>query len=275
MFFLVYRENPTYMSKYLKSVQTLNVVGILGVITINILANTLPINNVTTGEVSANYSNLFTPAGFTFSIWSIIYLGLTGFLVYQTPGLFSKNFQDNNMIVGLLGITVFISCIANFTWIIAWHHEQFSLTLLLMSLLLLSLIDINRRIYRYSTQHDVSKAFRWLVAVPFGIYLGWICVATTANMAVFLTAIEWNMAGLPEEFWTVLMILVSAIIAILLVVIWQNISAALSIIWGIVGIYFNQFDTNNFNMIMTSCLIAAILILLTTAMVIKPKKVSP
>ena len=67
----------------MKILRILNFIALIATITINGLANTLPINGMLTGEVSDSFLALFTPAGYVFAIWGLIYLALTAFAVYQ------------------------------------------------------------------------------------------------------------------------------------------------------------------------------------------------
>ena len=73
-------------------INTFVAITYLAMITINALANILPINNMTTGDISDKYGNLFAPAGITFSIWGLIYLLLAAYVVYQF-GLFQGRYE--------------------------------------------------------------------------------------------------------------------------------------------------------------------------------------
>ncbi|MGO1368662.1 MAG: tryptophan-rich sensory protein, partial [Senegalia sp. (in: firmicutes)] len=138
------------------------IITYIAMIATNALANILPINGLTTGEVSDSFENLFAPAGLTFSIWGLIYLLLGLYSLYQA-GLF----RDNNRRVKLLnsvGIIFSISSIANAAWIFSWHYKVLSLSILLMLVILISLITIVKKINK-------EKLF---ISLPFSIYFGWI-----------------------------------------------------------------------------------------------------
>ena len=261
---------------YIPAIQILNIAGLLGVITINVLANTLPINGLTAGEVSAQYENLFTPAGFTFSIWSVIYLGLVGFAIFQFWETKNNSNPEILSSAGAIGITFFISCLANIGWLISWHHQLFSLTLLLMSILLLSLIDINRRIHqiseRYSSFKRANNVFIWSVKIPFGLYLGWICVATIANAAVYLKFSEWSAWGISEQSWATFMVVVGAMIGLWMLARFRSISAVVAVAWGILGIYLNIWKTENIALA-GACIMMVLIILVGIARAIRRKQV--
>ncbi|MFY0652278.1 MAG: tryptophan-rich sensory protein [Cyclobacteriaceae bacterium] len=213
------------MTAFLK---VLNIILFIGVITVNTLANTLKINGHTTGSVSAQYANYFTPAGFTFSIWSLIYLSLMVFVVYQAFPFTNRNRQP---IAERLGFSFVINCVANMGWIFTWHYMQFELTLFFMLVLLGSLIAINLRIEKYS----------WLVRVPFRIYLGWICVATIANFAVYFKYLNWSGFGLAETSWAILLVVIAGALGIWLIIKKSFVLCSITICWGLFGIFMNQY----------------------------------
>ncbi len=213
-----------------------NWVGLLVVIAVNGLANALPLNGKTTGEISNNIPTLFTPAGYVFSIWSIIYLGLLAFAWYQSRAAqTSADFQDR------IGVWFFVSCVFNSAWIVAWHYEQFALSLILMLGLLASLLviylrlDIGRR--------AVSAGEKRWVHLPFSIYLGWISVATVANVSVVLYTAGWNGGPLSPEAWTAIMIIVAAALGLAMILTRNEVAYPLVIIWSLVGIAVARSDT--------------------------------
>jgi len=137
-----------------------------------------------------------------------------------------------------------ISCLANIAWLYAWHYEQFTLSIILMALLLLSLIDINKRIHTILMKMDESPWLKWCLKIPFGLYLGWICVATIANVSVYLIAEGWGGFGISEHAWAIIMIFMSGLIGLLLLMRLRLFSAALVIAWGVTGILFRIKQTD-------------------------------
>ena len=120
-----------------RALAILNLTGFILVILMNGLANGLPINGKTTGELSAQYPNLFVPAGFTFSIWGLIYLLLLLFVIRQIREAYGRPEQEN--VVQKIGVWFFISCLANAGWILAWHHELVFLSVPIMTVLFITL----------------------------------------------------------------------------------------------------------------------------------------
>ncbi len=186
----------------------------------NYLANSLPINGKTTGQLSDTYPNLFVPAGITFSIWGVIYLLLAAYCVLQ----FLPPSKDIAIRISWLFI---ISCVFNGLWIVAWHYQKLPLSLLIMIGLLISLIMIN--LHLKDLPVGVLKA-------TFGIYLGWICIATIANITALLVNAGWGGIGISQQAWTIILIAIGTMIVSLTVMRIDNPFIGLSVVWAFTGI---------------------------------------
>lgn len=197
-----------------------NLVFFAGMIVMNYLANALPLGGKTTGELSDAYPNLFVPAGVTFSIWGVIYLLLAGFCVVQ----FS---QKGAPVAESIGWLFAVSCLLNGLWIIAWHYEKVPLSLLVMAGLLVTLILINLKL------KDLPLG---LIKAAFGIYLGWICIATIANVTALLVRWNWDGFGLSQEIWAIVMIAVGAAIVSAAIVKLANPFLGPAAVWAFAGI---------------------------------------
>ena len=226
-----------------------SLVGLLLAITVNILANTLPINGVTTAGVSANYPNLFTPAGITFSIWGIIYFLLFIYVIFQLVIALRKEHRHAH-IIEKTGYWFFFSCIFNAAWIWSWHHHYIGLSLVIMALLLLTLIVLYRR---YSIGAcEVSRKVKYMVFLPVSIYLAWICVATIANTTAFLVALDWNGAGLSAPFLTVLLMAAGLSLAFIFMIHRRDIAVPLVFTWAYLGIFIKRMDETGFSLELVS-----------------------
>jgi hypothetical protein len=218
----------------LKVYQILNIIGLVAVLVMNYLANTLPLGGRTTGEVSAAFPSLFTPAGFTFSIWGLIYLLLILFAFYQSKGLFGDSNLKQNRFLYRIDIWFFVSCLANVGWLIAWHHQKLLLSLALMVVLLFAVGTIYLQLG--AGRRIISRNERFFVHLPFSIYFGWITVATIANVSIFLLKINWNRFGFTEEFWAAIMIATASIVGILVLLSRKDFFFSLVIVWALSGI---------------------------------------
>ena len=191
-----------------KALQIANGLALGSTIFINYLSNTGVMNNTTIGEISDDYRSLFTPAGYTFAIWGIIYLLLFGFAIYQGRSLFVK--VKNDDFVLRTGWWFVLSCLFNSLWVFAWIYEYTGLSCVFIFLLLFSLLKIvlNNRMELDDEPFPII-AFVWW---PFVIYSGWVTVASIANVSTYLVKIDWNGFGISEVTWTILLITIAIII---------------------------------------------------------------
>jgi hypothetical protein len=216
--------------------QILVILGTIAVIAVNALANALPLNGQTTGEISDRFEVYFVPAGYVFAIWGLIYLALIAYSVYQAlPG------QRENPRLRRIGYLYVLSCLANIAWIFLWHWEYFEFTLVAMVALLLLLIGIY--LLLGTGRSRVRGAETWLVRVPFSIYLGWITVATIANVTSLLEYLGWNGWGISPVAWAVIMLVVAMIVASLVSITRGDIAYIAVIVWAFAGIAVKHSDT--------------------------------
>lgn len=209
----------------------------------NALANILPINGQTTGEISDSYSNLFAPAGYTFAIWGLIYTLLFIYTAYQL-GIFRKsyNMKDTDLLERI-GVFFSISSILNTMWIFAWHYNIIWASLILIVMVLISLILINRELEK--TELKISEKI--LIKIPFSIYFGWITVATIANVTTFLVSINWDAFGIAENIWTVVVLFVGFLITGLATFKNRNIVYGATVIWAYTGILMKHISKSGFD----------------------------
>lgn len=210
----------------------INLILFIAMVTINGLANALPINGYNTGELSDMYPNLFVPAGVTFSIWGLIYLLLLVFIVNQTIAAFSQK-ASKYLLSPLASWAFALTCIFNSLWILTWHYQMVFLSVIIMLMLLISLIYIVKRM---ESENIDNFWARFSVKLPFSIYLGWISVATIANITALLVHWNWNGFGIPENIWTLIMIGAGTLLSILMMVKRADIFYALVVIWAFYGI---------------------------------------
>lgn len=226
----------------IKRFQISNIIALVITIIINYVSNTGVINGNTMASVSGKYQNLFTPSGYAFSIWGVIYLFLIAFVIHQSKGLFTTKFTPD--VVRKIGWWFVVSCFANSIWVFAWLFEYTGLSVVIMLILLFSLVKI-----AINTRMELDLiplkqiASEWW---PFSIYLGWICVALIANIAAYLTKIQWIGFGMSNVSWSIVMICVAGLVNILLI--WErNLrESALVGIWALVAVaHANQFGVPN------------------------------
>lgn len=213
--------------------QAVNIIAFLAVVVVNSLANILPLNGLNTGEISDRFQVFFVPAGYVFAIWGLIYLALGAFSIYQVLPA-----QRDNSRLKRIGYLFAASSLANIAWLFLWHYERFLWTLLAMFALLIILIAIYLRLQ--IGRKSVSLAQRWFVDTPFSIYLGWISVATIANVTQMLWYVGWSGWGIAPEIWAVVLLLVVAGLSTAMAISRGDVPFLLVIIWAAAGIAVKQ-----------------------------------
>ena len=215
-----------------KVLQILNAAALIATIVINYLSNTGIFNGNTMATVSDRYHNYFTPAGYAFSIWGIIYLGLIVFVIYQARSLFKTSRNDWPVLE--IGWWFIVSCVANSLWVITWLYDYIGSSVIIMMILLFSLIKII-----FATRMELDDlplkkiAFVWW---PFCLYSGWITVALVADISAWLTKINWNGFGISEVTWAIIMIIIAGIIN--LIISWKRNMREFALVgaWALIAI---------------------------------------
>lgn len=215
------------------TLKILNVAALVVVVLVNYLANALPINGVKTADISNKYFNEFAPANLTFSIWAVIYSLIIGVMIWQ----YVNANEAKNKAISQFSTYFIANCLFNAAWLFAWHYEIFVLTIILMLGILYTLVQLNRI---ESKEFPTDLPTKWLLQSGFGVYLGWICIATIANITTFLVSLNFNKLGLTDTFWTGTVIGIGSITAAMLVVRYKNMYIGFAVIWALIGIVIRQ-----------------------------------
>ena len=238
---------------------------VLTVIVNSLAGNTTILGGKLTAEISDANPTLITPAGYVFSIWGIIYILLGSFVVFQAlPSQQGKGFQKS---VGWLFV---LSSIANIVWLFLWQFEYLSFSVVVIFLLLATLILIYLRLN--IGKSAVSLREKLAVHVPFSIYLGWITIASIANVSVFLVSENWDGFGIGAETWATLIIVVALILTVLVLATRKDIAYSLVIIWALVGIAVKQSGNQNIVTLTEASAIIVLIALAATILLIKLKR---
>jgi hypothetical protein len=237
---------------------------------LNGLANILPINGLNTGVISDTYENYFAPAGFTFSIWAVIYSLLAGYVIWRLKNLPSSEDNPNNRFLYHVDIAFSVSSLANALWILSWHYLSFSLSLVWMLVILLSLAYIQLQL---KGDHDITT-------VPFRIYFGWITVATVANTTTLIVANAnafrwlWNGGEVSEQLLTIVILLVTIIIGNVTIIRQKDPYYGAVIVWSLLGIFVrHRLNLPDFGItgVANMALFGMILSILTTVFILRKK----
>jgi translocator protein len=236
----------------------LNVVAFVLTVIINGLAgSTTLIGGVNTAFISDSNPTLITPAGFTFAIWGVIYLLLGVFVGYQA--LPSQKEKEYHKQISWLFILI---SIANISWIFLWQYNQLTLSLPVIFLLLIGLILIYTRLGIGKTQVPLKE--KLAIHTPFSVYLGWITIASIANVAVTLVSLNWDGFGINPETWAILIIIIALLLTLTILATRKDVAYSLVITWALFGIISKQTNPN----IVTTAEASAIIILIALAIVI-------
>jgi len=214
----------------------LNILAFSAVLVANYLANALPLNGKTTGELSGLYPNLFVPAGLTFSIWGVIYLWLLCWIGVQAAALFhAKTRTRIEPGIEKIGLWFVASCVLNIAWLFAWHWELLPLSVAVMVALLAVLWRLNTGL---GAPADALE--KWSARAPFGLYQGWITVALIANVTALLVSLRWDGFGISESTWAIAMVMVGTLLATTIVRGYNNVFHGLAVVWASYGIYLKR-----------------------------------
>lgn len=253
-----------------KVLQITNAIAFISTVIINYLSNTGKMNGTTIGEVSGGLKTLFTPAGYAFSIWGLIYFLVFGFVIYQGRSLFVK--VRNNDFVLKVGWWFVVSCLANCCWIICWIYGYTGLSCICIIILLLSLLKIvfNNKMELWDAPISVIVFLWW----PFVIYSGWVTVASIANIAAYLVKINWDGFGISPLVWTIIMITIAVIVN--LIVTWTRNMREFSLVgaWALIAIGIANKGVEG-TLVYVAYFAAAILILSSFVHAFKNRKTAP
>lgn len=241
----------------MKTNQILNILAFIGVVIINVLANALPINGFNTGELSDMYPNLFVPAGLTFSIWGVIYLLLLAYVISQSLSLF--NGKSTPDFVERIGGLFLVNCLANVSWIVVWHYQMPLIALGIMLVILFTLISIYEKLE--VGRREVSKRELWTAHIPFSVYLGWISIATIANLTAVLVDMGWQGGAIGEANWAIIMIIIGGLLGGFVLTTRRDVAFGLVLTWAIIGINIKRSMSEPFyaNIAITASIVAALL----------------
>ncbi len=225
-----------------RMLQAGNILVAIITIGVNALAVLLPLNGKTTQELSDALPNLFVPAGITFSIWSIIYILWIVFAVFQARDFFKKEEIEMPFLHKITFLFV-LSGVANSAWIFLWHYQYVGLSLLMMIILLFSLLAIYIRLD--IGKSTVTMTEKLCVHIPFSVYLGWITVATIANVTALLVSLNWDRWGIDPLIWTIIVIAVGTLLTYLILVLRKDIAFSLVVLWAFFGIWLKRMTQPN------------------------------
>lgn len=235
--------------------QFLNIFVLVLVLVMNTAAVTLPLNGISTEEISDALPSYFTPAGYTFAIWSLIYTALIAFAIYQ-----ARPIERKRPFLPKIGWLFIVNGIFNSAWIVAWHYGYYTLSVGIMLVILATLIAIYLRLNIGHPDTSLTWQDKLFYQVPFSLYLGWITVATIANIASVVNYLGWNGFGIAEPTWAMIMIGVAVIVVALLLINRRNLAYAGVLVWALFGIRASAAEAGEATLALVAVVAASIII---------------
>lgn len=234
----------------------LNAALVLLVIFWNYYSNAGRINGNTVADISDKYANLFTPAGYAFAIWGIIFIGLLVLVVTQLRMAF--NTQSNDRTILQIGPWLAIANLANMAWLWFWLNEQSAVSIFVMVILLIALLQCILKLQ--IAQIAADKTIRYLIWAPISLYGGWITVALVANVSAHLAHIGWSVL-FPDWVWAIIMISVAALINFYMLFVRDMYVFVMVGVWALLAITYRHAEENE--TLQVTALVWAILLIVT------------
>jgi hypothetical protein len=216
------------MSKSESLKKVLVIISTIGIIFVNWMAAMGNIGGITPDVISSKYPTVITPAGYTFSIWGIIYLGLIAFSIFQA-------LPSNTNVFRQIRSPYIFSCVANCGWIYLWHHEMIVLSVFVILLLLASLALIG-----FNLRDESSIGENLFAKLPFGVYFGWVTAATFINITIALLYLGFNASETVSLALGCFIILLTAIVGVIMRERLTNSGYPLALAWAYTGIAVKQ-----------------------------------
>ncbi len=242
-----------------RTLSILNLVALTIHISLSYATQFKLVNTKDVGEISNQYASLFTPAGFTFAIWGLIYVLLIAFCIYHIIMSFAKNVvHPANRDIQRTGPWFILNNLGAAAWLLVWTNNQLAVSVVLIFFQLITLIVIHLRLGIHDVREKAgSKIFTQL---PLSIYLGWITIATIANISIYLFSTQWDGFGLGYSAltWARIMIVVAVLITMLVVLLRNFLDYGLVVIWALYGIIskLNSTDVNAYAVLIQTAWIA-------------------
>ena len=211
-----------------KSKSWINAILLLVTLVVNAAGAFGLINNLSQKEVSDMYPTLITPSPSTFSIWSVIYT----FLIISIVVMIIKNKDEYYALaVEKISLLFWISCGLNVVWIVSFSYNLIGLSTIFIFAFLIIMVLITKEIGKIQSQK------RWLLPITFGLYTGWLFIATVVNISAWLVKVQWGGFGISDEIWSVIILLVAVVLTVGVLIDTKNAIFPMPIAWAYFGIY--------------------------------------
>jgi translocator protein len=223
----------------------------ISMVFINALAgSTNLIGGIQTRAVSDNNPTLITPAGYTFSVWGVIYLLLGAFVVF----VLTK--KEGDKYVDSIGWLFVLSCALNIAWIFLWQYVLLIPSVIVIILFFSTIAKAYLNLEKLSL--SAKGIEKWAVHVPFSVYFGWLTIATIANITVALVSIGWNGFGIAPDTWADAIILIALLLTLAVLYKRKDITYGLVVAWALIGVSLGPNAVYHVTMLSRACAAAVV-----------------
>ncbi len=216
-----------------------NAVVTVGVVGWNGWAGARGLAGNTVGSLSDAYHTRFTPAGYAFSIWGLIFTGLlvhTGYQLWlafrRDDGATGELAAHRASFFARLGPWLILTNLANALWLVLWLTEQTLASAVVLAAMFgfLTVAMVRLDMETWDAPFEIIALVWW----PIVIYAGWVTVAVLANVSALLAKHGWVSSD--SELWALAMIGVATVYNVGLVVRRNLREHAAVAIWALVAI---------------------------------------
>ena len=186
------------------------------------------INGLSQKQISDMYLTLITPSSSTFSIWSVIYLSLIisiiAMIIKQKDPYYQKAVDE-------ISVLFWVSCVLNIGWIVTFSYLLIELSVLFIVGFVITLTLIAMKLLK------IAEGKRWLLPLSFGLYSGWLMIATVVNISAALVKSGWNRFGIADQAWATIILIIATLLVIGVLMKNRNAAFPLPIAWAYLGIF--------------------------------------
>ena len=195
------------------------------------------INGLSQKAISDMYVTLITPGPSTFSIWGIIY---TLLIISIIAMIIKKNDPYYQNVIDRISPLFWISCLLNMAWIVSFSYVLLEISLIFILLFVIMLALICRQLLQIQERNV-------LLPLSFGLYTGWLFIASVVNTAAVLVKLNWNGFGISFEILAIITLVISVILIFLVNTKLKNAVFPLPVAWAFFGIREFLASPNGFN----------------------------
>ncbi|MEA4804984.1 tryptophan-rich sensory protein [Acetobacterium wieringae] len=210
---------------------------LIGTLVVNSFGAFGVFNGMSQRDISDMNGTLITPAPSTFSIWSVIYALLIAAAVVMIVK--NKEAYYGQAIEGISKLFWLTSGL-NMLWIVVFSYNLIGVSALVILAFAITLTLLILQLGKIQT------ASQWLLPAAFGMYTGWLLIATVVNISSWLVSIDWQGFGIAADVWGIIILIVAVVVTAGVTLITKNAILPVPVAWGYFGIYQSLTSSDGF-----------------------------